>query len=354
MNKFRRMLMAGVLPALMMMGGAASAGAPPELTGIWQGKLAVDPKTSLTIQVTFAKDAKGGYTAVVDSPDNPAIKNTATSGVTWDGKALKFQVPSLSGSYAGTLQGTSLNGQWTQPGGNLQLVLAPYSKPVVTKAAASQITGPWFGTATVQNSPATMQLRIKADDKGVLSGTAAIPDRGMTEVPLSNLEFSNDELTFRIDRINAPYKGKLANGVVTGKLALTGPGIPPEGLTLNFKRGEFQAPVHALKITSEQFAKLNGRWNGKLEITNPAGAKVSLSIVMRFNTNANGQFIGMLDSPDQKAENIPITEATFTGDTVSLKVQIVNGEFKGTVSDKALTGTWTQGPNTNPLVLTKQ
>ena len=43
----------------------AAPAATQELAGVWQGKLAVDPKTSLTIQFTFAKDAKGAYTAVL-------------------------------------------------------------------------------------------------------------------------------------------------------------------------------------------------------------------------------------------------------------------------------------------------
>ena len=117
------------------------AAAPPELSGMWQGKLAVDAKNSLTIQMTFTKDAKGAYTAVLNSPDNPALKNTPASGVTWDGTTLKLQVPALQGSYAAAMKGGSLEGQWTQPGGNLPLVLAPYSKPVLTKQAASQLIG---------------------------------------------------------------------------------------------------------------------------------------------------------------------------------------------------------------------
>ena len=73
------------------MAAAPAAPAAQDLVGVWQGKLALDPKTSLTIQFTFAKDAQGAYTAVLNSPDNGAIKNTPATGVTWDGSNVKLK-----------------------------------------------------------------------------------------------------------------------------------------------------------------------------------------------------------------------------------------------------------------------
>ncbi len=105
------------------------------------------PATSLTVQFTFTKGSNGAYTAVLNSPDNPALKDTAASGVSWDGTNLKLQVPTLSGSFAGALKDGKVTGQWTQPGGNLPLVLAPYQKPVVTAAAAKSLAGSWNGPA---------------------------------------------------------------------------------------------------------------------------------------------------------------------------------------------------------------
>ena len=138
------------LASMLFVSAAAMAAAPaapaaPDLVGVWQGKLALDPKNSLTIQFTFAKDAKGGYTAVLNSPDNGGIKNTPATGVTWDGSNVKLQVAALSGSYAGALKDGKINGQWTQPGGALPLVLTPYQKPVLSKAAIDTLTGTWFG-----------------------------------------------------------------------------------------------------------------------------------------------------------------------------------------------------------------
>jgi hypothetical protein len=343
------------LASLMLASGLAMAAAPQDLTGMWTGKLAVDAKNSLTIQMTFTKDAKGAYTAVLNSPDNPAIKNTAASGVTWDGSTLKLQVPTLQGSYAGTLKDGSLNGQWTQPGASLPLVLAPYQKPVVTKQAAAQLNGTWFGPITVAGSTLTVQFRFKTDDKGELQGTFSIPDQGMNDVPVTDLEFAGGKLSLRIPRVNnAPFTATLANNQLTGAIKVPAPGAPPDGVPLVLKKGEYAPPVHALKLTSEQYATLSGKWNGKLEITAPDGQKRSLAIVLRFETNSGGQYVAFMDSPDQKATGIAVNEVTMVGDTFTAKVDQIKGTYTGKLAGKTLTGTWSQGPGTNPLVLTKQ
>ena len=146
MNKWIRMTaLASLLFASAGAMAAAPAAAAPDLAGVWQGKLPIDATTSLTIQFTFAKDAKGGYTAVLNSPDNGAIKNTPATGVTWDGSNVKLQVAALSGSYAGALKDGKISGQWTQPGGNLPLVLSPYQKPVHVQGGDGCAAGTWLG-----------------------------------------------------------------------------------------------------------------------------------------------------------------------------------------------------------------
>ena len=370
MNKWLRMTAMGtLLPALMLVSLISMAAAPaaPELNGIWQGKLAVDPKTSLTIQFTFSKDPKGAYTAVLNSPDNPAIKNTPANGVTWDGTTLKFQVPALQGSYAGTLKSGSVNGTWTQPGATLPLVLAPYSKPVVSKAAAAQIAGSWYGPLNVGpaggNNNLTAQFKFKADDKGGLTGTFSIPDQGLIDSEMTDVEFTDGKLTARIPRANnAQYIATLTNGELKGSLKIAGPGVPPDGIPLSVKKGEYAAPVHALKLTNEQYAAVSGKWQGKLEIQPPpnpqnaAPPKVTLTMVLRFNTNANGQYVGFLDSPDQKAKDIPIDEVTLTNGELAFKVAVVRGEYKGKLAGNTLTGEWVQagGAVKAPLVLSRQ
>ena len=302
--------------------------------------------TSLTVQFTFTKGANGAYTAVLNSPDNAAIKNTPVSGVSWDGTNLKLQVPTLSGSYAGALKDGKVNGQWTQPGGDLPLVLAPYQKPVMSTAAMDALVGTWLGNVNVRGQTIGAMFQFKKDAKGELVATFGIPDQGLTDQPVTNVEFDGSKLSFNVPRIQGGYSGTLASGQITGNLKIGGPGIPPEGLPLALKKGEYVAKIYPLKFSTEQFAAINGTWKGKLEITPPQGQKVVLNLVVRFGTSENGQYIGSMDSPDQKAMNIPISDASYADGKLMFKVDVVKGEYNGTLSGKTITGTWAQGPGT--------
>src|SRR5690606_15104133 len=91
----------GIAAVLLMMAASPALPAAPALDGEWQGKLVVDPNTSLTVRFTFTRASAGAYTAVLNSPDNPEVKDTPVSDVKWDGTSLSFSVPSLSGAYAG-------------------------------------------------------------------------------------------------------------------------------------------------------------------------------------------------------------------------------------------------------------
>jgi hypothetical protein len=336
-----------------VMAAAPAAPAAADLVGIWQGKLAVDPKNSLTIQFTFAKDAKGAYTAVLNSPDNGGIKNTPATGVTFDGSNVKLQVAALSGSYAGTLKDGKINGQWTQPGGALPLVLTPYQKPVLSKAAIDTLTGTWFGPLKFPGGEMTFVMRFKTDAKGEFGGTLAVPEQGGVELPMSDIQFADNKLSFKIAQISGDYTATVANGAMTGAWKQAGPGSPPEGMPVSLKKGEYAAQVYALKLSTESFAALNGAWKGKLELTSPQGQKVTLAMVLRFGTSSAGQYVAFIDSPDQKAMNIPVSDATFANGKLSVKVAAVRGEYEATLSGNTLTGTWTQGPLNTPLVLTR-
>lgn len=341
------------LALLLSATAPAMAGAPPELTGVWQGQLAIDATTSLRVEFTFAKDAKGAYTAVLNSPDNSALKNTPATGVSWDGSNVKLQVASLSGSYAGALKDGKISGQWTQPGGNLPLTLTPYQKPVMDKAAIDTLTGTWFGPVKIPGGELTFVLRFKANDKGEFGGTLAVPEQGGNETAMSDIQFAANKLNFKIPRVTGDLTATLANGVLTGTWKQGGAGSGAAGMPVSLKKGEYAAQVHALKLSTEAFSMLNGSWKGKLELTSPQGQKVALNLVLRFGTSSGGQYVGFIDSPDQKAANIPVTEASFADGKLVVKIASLQGEYTATLAGKTLTGVWKQGPVSAPLVMAR-
>ena len=333
---------------------AALAAAPAfsqEIAGVWQGKLNVTPAQALTIQFAITKKPDGSYSAVLNSPDG-AIKDVAANSVTWNAGKLNIAVAALSGSYAGELKNGNLDGKWTQPGGVLPLVLSPFQKAQLSAAAIKTLTGGWNGPVVTPIGNLTFVTRFKVNDKGEMQGALSVPEQGGNELPMSDIEFANDKLSFKIPRVNGQYTGTYANNAFTGVWKQPGPGSPPEGIPVKLSKGDVAPTVYPLKLDNAAYAVLSGKWQGKLAV--PQAPNGSLTIVLRLETNANGQFVGFIDSPDQGARGLFITEATFAANKLTVKLALPPAEFSGTLSGKTLTGQWTQGGMSNPLTLTKQ
>jgi hypothetical protein len=329
------------------------AGAPADLAGDWQGKLAVDAKNALTVRFTFSKATNGAYTAVLNSPDNAAVKDTAVSGVTWDGTNLKFAVPSLSGSYVGKLSGGKIAGQWTQPGGALPLELAPWQKVVLSADVVKPYIGSWSSTLKIGGNSQNMVFTFKQAAAGGLEGTFSMPDQGMN-VPISDITVENGELSMKVAQARMEYRGRINGNTIAGKFKAPSPLIPVDGIAMDLKRGEYKPAPVPLKISAESFAALKGSWQGTVTITNPQNAqKINLPVVLRFESNAKGEYFGYLDSPTQNAKGIVVSEATLAGGKFTARVPTVQSEYTGTLAGKQITGEWTQGGQRLPLVLTQ-
>jgi len=344
-----------ILALLLMTIACGSAlAAPPDIAGLWQGKLQVDASTALTIQFTFAKKADGTYSAVLNSPDNANIKNVAADSVALTDTALKLQVASLSGSYSGTVKGASIEGQWSQQGKALPLTLARYEQPHLSKAAVDSLAGTWTGPLTAPFGTLTFVVRFKPNDKGELQGTLAVPEQGGHEIPMSDIAFADNALTFKIPLVNGDYKATYANGALNGTWKQGAPGFPANGFPVVLKKGEYKAPRYALKLSNESYAALSGRWEGTLNVTTPQGKQVSLPLVLRVATDDQAQYVAFIDSPAQKASDIPVTDASLTGGKLVMKVAAIGAEYQADLNGKTLAGNWLQGPTSNPLTLTKK
>jgi hypothetical protein len=325
-----------------------------ELAGIWQGKLQVDPTTAMTIQFTFAKKPDGSYSATLNSPDNGSISNVAAEAVTFKGGALSLQVPSLSGSFAGTLSGGNINGQWKQPGGSLPLVLSPYQKPQLSKAAINILQGSWNGRLGVPQPDLTFLIELKPDGTG-LTGSLTFAEQPVKVAPYSDIQFTDNKLVMNIQMpagIPGQYTVTYANGTLTGVWRAGNPLGPPAGVPLVLKKGVYVAQVHVLKLSAEAFGLLAGAWKGDLH---PAGSSgPTLPVVLRFETNKNADMVAFMDSPSQGAVGIAVTDATFASGKVVIKVGSAAGEYDATVTGNSMNGEWKQGPNALPLTLTRK
>lgn len=336
-----------VCVSILLAAAAQCLAAEADINGTWQGKLQAAPGTTITIQFIFVKQPDGTYAATLNSPDNGAIKNIAAQTVSYSRGTVKLAVPSLSGSFAGAVKSGAIDGTWTQPGGNLPLVLTRYQKPTLSKANIDLLSsGTWTGPLKAPGGTLTFVMKFKTDSKGELQGTLAVPEQGGQELPMSEIEFDGTTLDFKIPQVRGELKATYANASFDGKWLQGDPALP-----VTLKRGE--APVLALKLSPEAFARLAGSWGGVLEFINSQGQKVSLPTILRFEKDAQGRFLGFLDSPAQKARGISVGEATLTGNKLTLKVPGVGADYSADLNGDTLTGNMSQNARVTPLALKK-
>ncbi len=96
--------------------------------------------------------------------------------------------------------------------------------------------------------------------------------------------------------------------------------------------------------------KFTSLWEGKLKISS-----VSLRVVLKVFNNSDGSPGALLDSPDQSANNIPVSSITMTEDSLKFVVQTIGASYTGKIyKDSALVkGTFKQGAMVLPLDLKK-
>lgn len=93
---------------------------------------------------------------------------------------------------------------------------------------------------------------------------------------------------------------------------------------------------------------LLGSWSGSLQ----AGG-TNLRIVFHIERGDDG-LTATMDSPDQGATGIPVSDVMVTGDSLTLSVGRIGGTYQGILSAEGdtLDGTWTQSGQSFPLILT--
>ena len=126
---YRVALMAGAL--VIFTATASSAATLADLAGTWKGDLMPPGGAAIPVVVHVMADGTGS----MDSPSQGAMGIPA-SDFHLEQTLFTFNVPNISGSYSGKLAAdmSSIDGQWSQNGFMLPLVLKPDSgKPSAAK-----------------------------------------------------------------------------------------------------------------------------------------------------------------------------------------------------------------------------
>lgn len=203
-------------------------------------------------------------------------------------------------------------------------------------------SGHWEGAIQVPGQ----ELKIEIDLSGAgekWEGTITIPAQGLKGLPLSAIAVKGDSVSFAIKGIpgEPQFKGTLSKDAkaLSGDFSQGG-GTVPFALT---RTGEakIERPPKSTPITKD----LEGSWEGALDVD----GKI-LRLVLKLSNQPDGIATGMLISVDQGGAEVPIAAVVQTGAHLKLVVPAVAGNYDGDLKDAQLTGTWTQGPRTWPLM----
>ncbi|HEX4154763.1 MAG TPA: serine hydrolase domain-containing protein [Acidobacteriaceae bacterium] len=100
--------------------------------------------------------------------------------------------------------------------------------------------------------------------------------------------------------------------------------------------------------TAQTPSPLDGIWLGTLHTPGPA-----LRVQFHLHQDATGKWTCSGDSIDQGAMGIPCTVTSATN-PIAIEVPAINGKFSATLTGDSLSGSWSQGPGSLPLALTRQ
>jgi uncharacterized protein (TIGR03435 family) len=90
-------------------------------------------------------------------------------------------------------------------------------------------------------------------------------------------------------------------------------------------------------------------WQGTLH------AGQDLRIIIKVTKDEKGAYKAALYSIDQGGQALPFDSITLDGSNIKMKLNMIGGTFEGNLSSdgKTIDGSWSQGPNPLPLVLTR-
>ena len=205
--------------------------------------------------------------------------------------------------------------------------------------AVADLEGTWQGKlVTAPGSELTVQFIFESKPDGSYSMLINSPDSGaIKNVAASKVTFDENSLSVEVADLEGSYAGKLVDGSLKGHWSQLGESYPFE-LT----------PYEEQALPQEVLDRIVGRWQGDLEI--PGGS--SLSIVMNFNATESGRLAGTMESPDQSPQKFNMENIVVTESDISLRVEVVNGTYKGKFEGADIVGEWSQGL-AMPLTLSK-
>jgi pimeloyl-ACP methyl ester carboxylesterase len=211
--------------------------------------------------------------------------------------------------------------------------------------ADDRLVGAWEATLKPPiGGPIRVILRVEAGEGEVLKAFLDSPDQDAYDFAVDEVEAAAEgKVAFRSKALRARFEGTLneAGDAIAGKWTQ---GVP---LDTTFRRIDAAAVPRPKSI--EVPDALEGLWEGTLKVQ----AGIELRLVLDVHRGEDGRLKAYLDSPDQGADDLPISSLTLEDGTLKFGMKAMRAEFEGTRSEDgaAFEGTFTQVGRKFPLAL---
>ena len=210
------------------------------------------------------------------------------------------------------------------------------------KAAVSGMAGDWQGTLNVTPQISLrITLKVTEGKDGTLAGTWGSPDEGLEGLPLGSIAIKDGALTFTTKH-GVTYKGKRnAEGTeVAGEWTQRRQELSSDLQAVRCLEGRRSVPIPKA---------LEGIWEGKLKVN----AVIELRLVLQVQKEKDGVLKATLASPDQGANNLPISAIDLKGETLTFESKILGAKYSGkkTKEGNGFDGQFTQHGLKLPLAL---
>jgi hypothetical protein len=210
---------------------------------------------------------------------------------------------------------------------------------------AAAPAGHWEGTIETPGAALAIAIDLAARPGDKWEGAITIPAQHVKAFPLADITVKSTAVSFAM-------KGVPGSPQFSGTVSADGKSIAGQfsqgGGTLPFSvawKGEAQLEARTKSAPVDK--EFEGAWEGTL---NANGTPLRLSLTL---TNQDGASTGTLLSLDQGAAEIPISSIVQTGSHLKVTIGPIGATYEGDLKDGQITGTWSQGPGTLPLVFSR-
>lgn len=222
-------------------------------------------------------------------------------------------------------------------------ILIALSLTIPLRAQPTDPTGHWEGAIQAPGKDVKIEIDLAKKD-GKLAGTFGTPEQNESGIPLSNVAAQGTTVTFelKVSSGGGTFQGTLS---ADGK-SMSGDYVTSHGASVGFnltRTGE--AKIEALLPSPPIAKELEGSWTGTVNV-NGEQRQVGLKMANHPDGTSTASIIS------SQGVEINITRITNKGSNLNLDVKNIGGSWVGTVNADSteLSGTWTQGKFTAPLV----